>query len=208
MKKASYKLADELGKRYRAIERSRIKIEELYKNGHAGKIMVLQVYEGLYLNAHVAFESFLEDLFFGLLVRDYGVKSSRLDIKPRVEVRTHKIAREVILDKRPYVDWLPYQDNTLRLAEIYFKDGRPFSELTVNQKQTLTKCHTARNAVAHSSKHSTRRFEHVVLGSLPLMPRERTPAGYLRSLFRTNPNQTRLENFMAELLLIARQLAR
>lgn len=208
MKKASHKLADDLGKRYKLLERSRIKIESLYKSGHVSKTMVLQVYEGLFLNARVGFEGFLETLFFGLLVRDYGVKSSRPEIKPRIEVRTHKIAKEVIQDKRQYVDWFPYQENTLRLAEIYFVEGRPFSELSNNQKQTLSKCHATRNVVAHRSAYSLRKFENVVLGSLLLISSERTPAGYLRSLFRASPNQTRLENFMAELLIMARQLAR
>jgi hypothetical protein len=56
------------------------------------------MYEGLFLNAHVMIENFLEELFLGLLVKGRGVESGRDDVQPRVEVLTHLIARVVTRD--------------------------------------------------------------------------------------------------------------
>lgn len=207
MPRPSATLADKLANRLRAVESSRTRIETLTARGLIPRRAVLHMYEGLFLSSHVAFEGFLEELFFGLLVDGKGVVSSRSDIGPRIVIRSFNTARELLFpSRRPFIDWIPY-DNTLELAFKYFKGGRPFSELTDAQKQHLQKCHTIRNVVAHESIDSKRKFERRVLGSTPLPPHEKTPAGYLRGLYRTTPAQTRFENYMAQSLLIARILA-
>jgi hypothetical protein len=166
------------------------------------------MYEALFLNAHVAFEAFLEDLFFGLLVSGGGVESRRNDVGPRITVASHKVAREVIISSsRAYIDWFPYE-RTLDLANRFFRGGRPFSLLTPNQKETLAQCHIIRNVIAHKSRSSIDKFERRVIGAAPLPASEKHPAGYLRGLFRIRPSQTRFENLLAQVLLIARVLAR
>lgn len=208
MSKPSSSLAESLAKRFRAIENSRSQIEKLAAQDLLTRRSATQFYEGLFLSANVAFEGFLEDLFVGLLVGGQGVQSSRSDVIPRIVVRTHRIARELLVTTRKqYIDWLPY-DRTLELAEKYFRGGRPFSDLSDLEKQYVQKCHTIRNVVAHESRDSKRKFEKRVLGNTPLHPQERTPAGYLRGLYRATPAQTRYENFIVQLLLIARRLAR
>lgn len=207
MPKPSSKLADILIRRYRSLESSRLEVEKLLAKGHITRRAVTHSYEGLFLSAHVAFESFLEDLFVGLLVHNRGLESSRHDVVPRVVVKSHKVARELITRPgRPYVDWLPY-DHTLRLAEKYFRGARPFSGLTEAQLQHLRRCNTIRNVIAHKSRHSLEKFQKQVVQSTPLPPHERVAVGYLRGLFRTSPSQSRFENYLAQLLLIARALA-
>lgn len=208
MPKPSSTLADKLANRLRAVEYSRARIEALTARDLLPKRAALHMYEGLFLSSHVAFEAFLEELFFGLLVDGKGVVSARSEVGPRIIVRSFNTARELLFpSRRPFVDWIPY-DNTLELASKYFRGGRPFSELSDSQKQHLKRCHAIRNVVAHESIDSKRKFEKRVLGATPLSPQERTPAGYLRGLYRTTPDQTRYENYMAQLLLIARDLAR
>jgi hypothetical protein len=130
------------------LDKTRQKITQLYNNKQISKTDLEHTYEGLFLNAHVAFEGFIEDLFIGLLVTGQGLQSSRQDIVPRITVRTHKIAREMILGSgRQYIDWFPYK-RTSELAEIYFRGGRPFSELNPSQKDYLSRCHIIRNAIA------------------------------------------------------------
>jgi hypothetical protein len=166
------------------------------------------MYEALFISAHVSVETFLEDLFIGLLVQGHGVISSRADVVARVHVRLYKIARELIYGAgRNYVDWLPYE-RTINLAELFFRGGRPFNDLSPSQKDALFRGHTIRNAIAHQSRFSLGQFKRRVIGSTPLPPNERNPAGYLRGLFRTSPNQTRFSNLLAQLLLVARDLAR
>ena len=209
MSNSSYTLANSLEKRFLSLNLTRMRIDNLVQAGRISRRDAELMYEGLYLNAHSAFESFLEDLFIGLLILQGGVESSRSDIIPRIEIHSHKVAREVVLGPRSrFVNWFPYQ-NTIDLAEIYFRGGRPFSQLKESQKQTLSNCHAIRNAISHRSRYSIKRFEEVILTQSPPLPTyERSPAGYLRGLFRRSPSQTRYENVVIQLLLIARDLAR
>lgn len=201
-------LADIFGNKLKSLEKTRSKIVALQSRGLISRYAVSHFYEGLFLNSHVLFEVFVEDLFIGLLLNEHGFKSRREDVVPRVEVNSFKIARELVIGpSRTYVDWLPY-DRTLKLAKIFFRGGRPFSDLTKPMAEHLQKCHLIRNVIAHKSRSSYRQFNDEVIGSLPLPPRERTPAGYLSSNFRISPAQTRYENFVISLLSIARYLSR
>jgi len=200
-------LADNLAKNFSRIENSRSQLEDLCTKGQLPQKITTQMYEGLFLSAHVAFESFLEELFIGLLLENQGVKSSRRDVVPRIVVKTHKVARGILFPKqRQYIDWLPY-DNTLVLAEKFFREGRPFSNLTEQEKTHLLKSQSIRNVVAHNSRFSRSKFDLHVIGNTPLPPSEKTPSGYLRGLYRIAPVQTRYENLVAQLLQIARKLA-
>lgn len=208
MLKNSSDLSDELGNKFRALDDTRIKITNLSVRKLISRQVMTHLYEGLFLSAQVAFEGFIEELFIGLLVDGKGLISSRRNIVPRIKVTTYKIAREIVFGAdRQYIDWLPY-NRTIKLAEIYFRSGIPFSQLSQPQKDYLHKCHVIRNAIAHKSRFSINKFEEVVIGSTPLPPKERTPAGYLGGNFRLAPAQTRYENLIAQMLLIARDLAR
>jgi hypothetical protein len=190
------------------LERTRANVESLVKGDLLSHDAADRMYEALFISAHVSVETFLEDLFVGLLVQGYGVISSRVDVVARVHVRSYRIARELINGAgRSYVDWLPYE-RTIDLAKLFFRGGRPFDDLSQPQKDVLLRGRTIRNAIAHRSRFSIRQFERRVIGSTPLPPNERSPAGYLRGLFRTSPDQTRFSNLLAQLLLVARDLAR
>jgi hypothetical protein len=118
------------------------------------------------------------------------------------------VAREVIIGpNRSYVDWVPYR-RTVELATVFFKGGRPFSDLAQPHKDVLHKSHIIRNAIAHKSKHSLKEFERHIIGSSTLPPSECSPAGYLRGLLRISPSQTRFSNLLAQMLLCARELAK
>ena len=181
-------------------------MENQYLIGEFSNQDLAIVYEGLFLNAYIAFESFLEDLFIGLLVSgNYGLVSSRRDISPRVEIRSHRIVRETIsgINTRGYTSWLPYI-NTKKLAKIYFTGGRPFSEITNNHSNRLDEFRYIRNAIAHNSRSSQKKFVDNVIGNRALLPNERNPAGYLRGM--ANAQQSRIELAMLDLLSIANYL--
>ena len=208
MPRSSSTLADKLARRFRALELTRTRIESLVMQGLLARDAEARMYEALFLSAHVAVEGFLEELFLGLLVKGQGVESGRSDIVPRVEIRHYSVARELIAGAgRRYVDWLPYE-RTVDLARLFFRGARPFDDLADAQRMILSRSHTIRNAIAHGSRYSLNQFERRVIGSTPLPPGERNPAGYLRGYFRVSPTQTRFSNHLAQLLLIARDLAR
>jgi hypothetical protein len=113
-------LAEKLERQFRVLERTRGNIDSLVSGGLLTHNAADRIYEALFLSAHVAIEGFLEELFLGLLVKGHGVQSSRSDIRPRLEVRSHRIARELITGAgRRYVDWLPYE-RTVELAKLFF----------------------------------------------------------------------------------------
>ena len=169
---------------------------------------VEQVYRALFISTVTAFETFLEDLFLGLLVDGRGLTSERSTFSKRVIIRSPRVAREIVIGpNQKYVDWLPY-DLTEKRARLFFGGGRPFTAVSAPERRLLKRCSAIRNRIAHNSRHSNERFQKVVIGTLAILPRNRTPARYLRSLFRLNPTQTRYENLAAEILRLARRLAK
>lgn len=165
-----------------------------------------RMYEALFLSAVTSFESFLEDLFLGLLVSGAGLQST--GVRPRMTIQSPVVAREVVIGPgRNYADWLPY-DRTRERAEVFFRGGRPFTGLTNPHLQVLERTGAIRNAIAHKSQHSVEQFNRKVLANTPIPPRERSPAGFLRGLMVGTPPLTRFENYMADLTTAARVVAK
>jgi len=111
----------------------------------------------------------------------------------------------VVLGGRAYVDWLPYS-NTEKRSEAFFRAGLPFGSLTKPETKSLERMLTIRHAVAHQSRSARKRFEDEVIGASPLLAAERTPAGFLRSVFRAAPPQTQYEDIAAACAMLARKL--
>jgi hypothetical protein len=101
----------------------------------------------------------------------------------------------ILLQGRKYMDWLPF-DRTIDRAKLYMKDGRPFSDLSPADKGMITRIAIIRNAIAHRSDYALIKFQEVIDIQHPL-PRERTPAGYLRSL--VTPTSNRFDVYAGEL---------
>jgi len=174
------------------------------------------MYEGLFLSAFTAFESFLESLFLRLLVEGGRHGNRRVGPIPRVTVRSYGVARTIVVGSgRKYADWLPY-DLTIQRAELFFRAGKPFTRLQDKSatssvkgvRDVLDRGVVIRNAIAHKSKHSLERFEREALRGIPLGPRERTPAGFLRGALVAAPPQTRFESYVSGVLAAARVLCR
>lgn len=110
-----------------------------------------------------------------------------------------------MLGGRSYVDWLPYH-HTEKRAEAFFRGGAPFCVFDNSDKRELERIVTIRNAVAHQSRDARQKFENKVIGAVPVLAAERTPSGYLRSVFRTAPAQTRYEEIANTLAILARKI--
>ena len=204
MPKAPRHLAVGLTKKFRTLELTRRKVEVLHGNGYISLSDKKQFYEGLYLKTHVTFEAFLEELFYGLLVEGSAVNTPR-EIIPRVNVKSHGIARDLVQAGKDYIDWIPYE-KTLKAAKLFFRNGEPFTRLSGGEVSDIYKSHVIRNVIAHKSKHSLSKFEKHLIGDTPVPAQERKPAGYLMGIYATNPVQTRYELYAAKLKNIATQL--
>ena len=187
----------------RNLEYTRTKMERLLKRGAIVNRDINQVYVGLYLEVITSFEKLIESLFVGLLSGTYIVNSQ--PVVPLVTFKNRQAVDPIVFRERDYLDWLPY-DRTKERAKQFFQNGIPFSSLSNQDIQLIQQCMYIRHAIAHNSKFSVDRFERHVIGSQNLMPREKKPVGYLRSVFRTSPNQNRYENFIQEMASIATKL--
>ena len=207
MSRPSSSIAEALSTRFRTLDATRRQIERLSPKQLISNRAAEQMYEALYISAFASLEIFLEELFIGLLVEDSGLRSSQTDVIPRVRIKSHRVAREIIIGaSRDYTDWLPYNRTAAR-ADLFFRGGRPFSLLSDGDRSQLKACAVVRNAIAHRSRFSLREFEKKVIGSTPLPPRERRPAGYLRGQGSAAPPRTRFESLLGTMLRVARTLA-
>ncbi len=203
MAKQANTLSLDLISHLRRLNSTRKKLEKLFTSGEITRLDIEQVYIGLYLDAIVSFERFIEQYFISLLVA--GRLIAPPNTIPRVTFASSIVARDVILGGKSYVDWLPYKFTENR-AEAFFRSGLPFTSLTKAEKNTIEDFMTIRNAIAHKSGHSIKKFETDIIGNLTLPRKERTPSGFLRSIFRTTPMQTRYENLILEMAAIAQKL--
>ena len=199
-------VAADLLNKFRRAERTREKVEGLYRRGELSRADVETVYEGLLLQSATHLENFLEDLFRRTVLGSLDFPPSR--VVPRVAVGSNLVLTGLLLmGGKRYIDWLPYE-RTKELAGRFLRGGRPFSELTSTDEAALDRVARTRNAVAHKSPHALDVFERLVIGGAPLLPSERSPAGYLRSQFRISPPVTQLESMFGDMARVASQLCR
>lgn len=204
MPKRSTTLRGEFAQRITDLNSTRSHFEIAFSNGTISDVDIIQGYAGLYLDLFTEFENLIENLFIGILGGTVSHTDNTIIRKVRI-----KPVREIEIvikgEKRSYVDWLPYKENTVERAKIYFDNGRPFTNLTTLQKDKLTNFHKIRNAIAHKSKKVNDQFQTIIQG-LTLLPVEKTPAGYLRNIPNTTTGLTQLEIISNELLGIANSL--
>ena len=203
MPRTTTSLSSEFSGHLRNLEMTRTKMERLLSTGDIVTRDINQVYVGLYLEVIASFERLIENLFIGLL--SGGLITNSKSVVPLISFRNRQAIRAIVYSGRNYGDWLPY-DRTEQLANRFFRQGIPFTSLDSSDKDQIRTCLYIRNAIAHKSRYSKRIFERYVLGSQSLMPRERTPVGYLRSIFRAAPIQRRYEHFTIAMATIASKL--
>lgn len=204
MAKALIDFISELNHEFSILERTRKKVESLFSNGNLTRKEIEQIYGTLFLNGFMIFEGFIEDVFLGLITEE--VASSRA--KPKILINNRRIAREIVFSGRRYADWFPYEEQTLKLADVFFKKGLPFRILNNTDSSILKKLCYIRNALAHKGTYSLKIFEDRVLSSVPLTQREKYPTTFLRSYFRLSPAQTRYELYIIEMMNVAIKLCK
>lgn len=184
------------------LDYTRNKMEKLYNRGDIVSRDINLVYEGLYLDVVAYLEGLIEKLFIGLLS---GSIIHISKVVPKVKFNSYHTARDVVLGGKKYLQWFPY-GYTEERANAFFRNGFPFSSFERTHKKSIEEILYIRNAIAHKSKYSMTKFELEVIGSQKLMPRERTPAGYLRSVFRSHPPQTRYEELAGRIAGLVNKL--
>jgi len=184
------------------LDYTRKRMEKLRSEGEISKRDVNSVYEALFLRAVARFESFLEELFLGILEKRVRYKRTRR-IALKMTPKSHQALIDIVFQENRYLDWLPFKQTEGR-AGFYLLGGRPFSDLEQPDKDVIVKIVAIRNAIAHHSKQSKKQFKRQVIQSLTLLKGEKTAAGFLRS--QVQPSVTRFEVYVGELGRIAAHL--
>lgn len=190
--------------RLQRLEATRTKLESLFLRAEVSRRDIEHTYGALFLSAVTAFEGMLEVLFMKLLTRK--LKHPRA-IRALVDFESDVIARRVVFGGRSYVDWLPY-DHTTGRAKLFFASGRPFTHLEKPEKKSVEAWCAIRNALAHQSQFAQRRFQELIVAPRTLLPREKRPNSFLRSLHSTAPNVTQYEQIVGEMASAAKKIIR
>lgn len=188
---------------FKYLEKTRKKSEQLFSKKIIVRRDIEIIYSGLFLDAVTSFEGFIEDLFLKLLVDDSIHPSS--SVKAKFNFKNITNSRTVVYSGKNYIKWFPY-DLTIKRAKIFFKSGKPFTNLDSNDKKGIKEVLYIRNALAHRSNYSIKVFKRNVTSGLPLTSREMTVTGFLRSLYASNPPQTRYEYYVFQLSYLGRKL--
>lgn len=181
------------------VDATRARMESLYGKSEINEGDMDSVYEALFLRAVTSFESFLEELFLAILQGRVQYARGR-NVKLRMTVTSRDALMGILLQRQKYLTWLPFKD-TIERAELYLVGGRPFTEWDNADRSMLRTIGTIRNAIAHRSSHAMNEFSKHVIASQALLPRERKPAGFLRS--EVHGGRKRFQIYVGQLSSVA-----
>lgn len=139
--------------------------------------------EMAFLRAFTAWEIFLEESFLLYLV---GYKAPRAARPKRCGFPADLMAAsEWCNDGKDYVTW--DAQNVRKRADRWLDQGTPFTPALRIQQNRFEQLATLRNAIAHESPFSKRKFENLVRLELPTVPSAMSVGEFLVSLV---PNVT------------------
>lgn len=199
-----HKLLKSLVFKLKGIESTRLKVESLFHANLMVKRDLSIAYSGLVINSVTAFENYLEELFFLIMS---GKSSFHRDVRPKarsISKLSNKDIRSLVIGDNRYINWLPF-DLTQKRALAYLFEGNPFGKLKGQDKESLTKIAKIRNVIAHASDFSEESFQRMIRDAT-LPPRERTPIGYLRSVYRTSPTMIQFQSLTGEIIRMSNKL--
>ena len=190
-------LSSKLVKEYKGIFNTRKRVEKIYDNSDIflAKRDLDSFYEGMFLKSVTLFESFIEELFIGLLYDKYRLKS-RKKVQKQI-FSSRKLVLNYLLNGKNYLDLLPFE-KLKKTTNIFFKKDNPFFSINETQKNILRDVFIVRNAIAHSSFASNQKFQNLIRRNYSNLPEiSRSPSGLLQSL--NNDRQTVFEVYIMEL---------
>ena len=189
-----------LARRYRSLDASRCRVDLLLSKQLISQRAAEQMYEGLFISAFTAMEGLVEEVFVGLLTPSLVYSHGQREDEGFGQVAKGR-ARNCRRNGKAICGLASIRTNR-GTSHLFFRGGRPFTNLGAADKQALLKCQVIRNAIAHRSRHSMRQFEQNVLAPIALPPRQRKPGSFLRAQFSVAPVQSWYEVLVAQMLYL------
>ena len=173
---------------------------------HSSKMIVNRdaevTYEALFLRLVTSFEAYLEQLFSEVVAGKHNYPPAR-KVSVRITATSDAALKEVMNYGRNYADWLPFE-RTQKRARVFMDAGRPFTDLTRNDVAMIDRIYVVRHAIAHRSEFAMKKFKDEIAAQ-NLLPRERSPAGYLMSM--VSASDTRFDVYAGELARLSAALS-
>jgi len=164
------------------------------------------VTETAFLQAFLAWEVFLEESFVLYLLgkRPHSARGPRcLYTPPRTRELTERL---VVPEGRRFADWSSVQ-SVARRAERFFEGGEPYCQVLRSQRGKLENIKAIRNAIAHASTHSWRRFQELVRDELATYPPNLTIGGFLAmTVPGSSPPESFLESYLSQIRFAAERI--
>jgi hypothetical protein len=157
-----------------------------------------------FFQAFLSWEVFLEETFTLYLLgkrAPTGPRPHRLGVRPA----TRKEAVLLIVGTdRKYADWTRMKELNDRAKKL-FRDGKPYTDAFLGQKQFFEEMRVIRNAIAHSSGHSQEEFKKLARSKLlGTFPPKMTVGSFLASTVPgSSPPQSFLEYYMDRVTTVA-----
>lgn len=181
-----------------------IRIEEQYAKSRIRISDVELIYSSSFLSVNSQWESLLEQILFEAVCGQDNPKSGTR--------RFAKFSRRSVLENIllfPERGFLSISNikRAEELTSLFITGGRPISAVSEPNRAFLQQAVQIRNAIAHDSNFSKRKFRDGVPGVTSLPPAKRTPGAFLRHEFRTAPSQRRYELYFMAYQTSAREIA-
>lgn len=178
------------------------------RGGHLRPIRhtrVCQINEMAFLGMFLAWEEFLEATF----VRYMCGAVTQTNYEPTVYVMPRTLDHALkffVIKPRDYVEWASAQQ-VIERAEMVFKDGEPFRTALRSSLSDLDDMRNIRNAIAHRSGISWRKFETTVRRILGSRPHGLSPGLFLRRQ-NTTSHKAFIEHYKDVLTVAASRIVR
>lgn len=161
----------------KGLNHTRLRSETLFREGTICERDYFVISNAILLESVTYFERFIEDVFVGLAIKDLTHPSG--DFLNIVEILPKKNFSDVIRGDKLYIDWLPYE-RTIDRSKTYFKNGYPFTGLSVDDKGELASVMSLRNAIAHRSEYAINKLRtRLSNNGITVYRKDNVPARYL-----------------------------
>ena len=156
------------------------------------------LYESSFLNATAFFESLLEDVFTEMVCGRPSQEQRHFSL---VRPVSKEAFRNIFRKNGEYAVVLPYP-KMVEMAKVFLNDGLPFTLIDQPDRDLLSQSVKIRNAIAHKSRRAVSDFKRDVPGVNMLPSNRQVPGVFLRTIFRRDPIQKRIDLYFANYLRV------
>ena len=161
--------------------------------------------EGFLLAAFREYEFFLQSLFFRYALEKAKAPGVKLRIHPSDAEHLNSLLK--IQNPGGTVDWNK-TDVVIRRAEIFFKNGMPFSTALRAEEINLREIVAIRNRAAHNSGEAQTKYLHLLRQYFGIPPSKVVVVGeYLSLPSKSVPTITNFEHYMNVLEITSERLS-